>query len=344
MRGNDTPENQSAAEPVKRSWRTAPAVLALAVTAAHGWALGDGLFLDDHWHQQQLRELGWSPHELLSATSIEPDEFIGAWWQDRRVRWEYPRPVAVALMKVVHELTDGSVVAHHTVSLVLHFLAACMVCRLCFLLTANLRWSVVGGLLFVVYSHSVFAVGWLASQNILLQTALMLAALLFYVRASGLQLGPDYAATTGWSGVPRLRIGAWVVTLVLWVLAIFSRENAVVLPVVLAAFDLAFGGRRHVRARLKLYAPMVLVALAFAVWRVTAFHPMPDFYVRRPDGDGYLLWCLAKLMHYLSSSVWLSPMTIGPSGRYAPFSEVPGDCLFMAAILAIMGTGYVLAC
>ena len=34
---------------------------------------------------------------------------------------------------------------------------------------------------------------------------------------------------------------------------------------------------------------------------------LPEFYVRRPDGPEYVFWWLAKFMHYLTASVWLSP-------------------------------------
>src|SRR5207249_1018688 len=102
----------------------------------------------------------------------------------------------------------------------------------------------VGALLFVVYSHSVFAVAWLAANNTVLQTSLTLAALLCYVRASALNL---YAArpkeepdNTAWTPAPQLRRGWFAASLLLWMLAMLSRENAIVLPAILAALDLAF--------------------------------------------------------------------------------------------------------
>ena len=348
-------------EGVRCPWRHRPAVwllLAVATMAAHGWSLGDGLFLDDHWHQARLREMGWSLGELLEATTIDPNWFIDTWWQERSICWRYSRPVSVVLMKTVHHVSSGSVAAHHAVSLVLHFLVACMVHQLCWLLTRNRFWPVVGGLLFVVYSHGVFAVSWLAAQNVVLQTALMLAALLCYICASGLDVSPPAAhgadqnqdgsrATPGTADAapPNLKGGLFVWTIVLWSLALFSRENAIMLPVIMAAFDLAFGGRRHVWARRRVYLVVGALAVAFLYWRLMIFyHPMPDVYARRAGVEGYWLWCLVKLMHYVCSSVWLSPMTVGPTGRITPIHEVPGDCLLMLGVLAVMGVGYYQAC
>lgn len=324
-------------------------LLALATFAIHGWSLGDGLFLDDHWHQRQLETRGWSWSDLLHTTTLEPAQFMQTWWQEKPIRWLYARPVSIAVMKLAYHVSGGNVPAQHAVSIFLHFVNACLVYVLCLWLTASRSWSLVGGLLFVIYSHSVFAVGWLASQNIVLQTGLMLAAMLIYVRASGLRLHANSFATssdTSSAATPRLRRGLFVWSVILFGLALLSRENAVMLPVILFAMDLSFGGRRHVRSRLGAYAIFALLTIGFVIWRMVYFyHPIPGVYMRRPDGEGaYVLWCVAKLMHYLCSAVWLSPMTVGPTGRYNPFTEVPGDCLLMFVILGIMSTGYYLAC
>jgi len=145
--------------------------------------------------------------------------------------------------------------------------------------------------------------------------------------------------------VPGLKRWSFLAAVILWCLAIGSRENALVLPVLAVAFDLAFGGWRQVRARRGPYAIMAAIMAAFLLWRaIWYYHPMPDFYLRRPDGLAYLAWCAAKLMHYLTAAVWLSPLMFGPTLRFNPFREVPGDCLLMFAILAVMGAGYYLAC
>jgi len=323
------------------------ALLAGATMLAHGWSLGDGLFLDDHWHQVQLRDRGWSWSDLLETTTIDPAEFMEIWWQEQPIRWQYARPVSVLLMKAVYHLTGGHVAAQHFVSIALHFTNACLVYLLCLWLTERRFWATVGGLLFVIYSHSVFAVGWLAAQNTLLQTALMMAAMLIYVRASGLRLGTGtLAAPRGVDVVPPLRSGLFSGVVALWILAVLARENALMLPGVLAAMDLAFGGRRHAWQRRWGYGLMGALTIAFLVWRLGVFyHPMPSVYFRQPIATvSYAIWALIKLMHYLCSAVWLSPMTVGPTGRLDPLAEVPGDCLLMLAILAVMGTGYVLAC
>jgi hypothetical protein len=129
-------------------------------------------------------------------------------------------------------------------------------------------------------------------------------------------------------------------TLLLWSLALLSRENAVVLPVILVALDVSFGGLKHLRRRWWLHALFFTIAGAFTLWRVLAFEPMPDVYFRRPDGPGYASWLAVKLLHYICAAVWHSPLTIGPSGRYDPLAEVPLDNLLMLGIVGFMSLGY----
>ncbi|MBI4581966.1 MAG: hypothetical protein HY718_19870 [Planctomycetes bacterium] len=326
-------------------------LLAAANWAAHGHALWDGLFLDDHWHELRLAENDWSLAALFDATTIDPQRFMHAWWQEKPISWWYIRPFAVFVAKVVYHVSGGSVKALHGLSILLHLANALMVHHLVLRMTRRRWWSIVAALLVVVYSHSVYAVAWLAAQNALLETALTLGALLLYVRASGLDLyaGPrdDDSIDDGSTGRP-LRPLSWPAAagfLVLWMLALLSREIAVTLPFFLVAFDLAFGGWRQVRARIGLYVVVAAIAAGFLAWRFVFFdHPMPGFYVRRPDGPAYILWWLAKLMHDMTSTVWLSPMTVGPTARYHPWTEVPGDCVLMLIILAVMGVGYQMSC
>lgn len=324
-------------------------LLGAANFAAHGHALWDGLFLDDHWHVLRLAENNWSLRELFEATTIAPDRFMAMWWQEESLSWWYVRPFAVFVAKVVYHLSEGSVKALHVVSILLHLVNALMVHHLVLRMSRRRFWAVVAALLVVVYSHSVYAVAWLAAQNALLQTTLTLGGLLLYARASRLDLyaGPrdeDALSELQPRRAPPLAWPALVGFFACWGLGLFSRESAVVLPVFAVAFDLAFGGRHYLRARLGLYTVMAVFAGAFILWRVVFFdHPMPDFYVQRPGGFEYIFWWTAKLLHYLTATVWLSPMSIGPSGRFNPWRETPGDIVLMVVILAVMSVGYYMA-
>ena len=324
----------------------AAAVLALATLAVHAWALGDGTVLDDHWHQRGLREYGWSYAELMRTLVIEPADFMQLWWQEQPVRWEYGRPVFILAMKLVYHVLGGDdPAALHAFSLVLHYVSALLVCRLAFLLTRRIGWSLLGALLFVVYPHAIVTVAWPSSQNVVLVTPLMLGALLCYRRASGTTLGAS--AEPGLTiDAPRMHARWFAASLLLWIVALFARENALIIPPIALCLELAAGGWRRCWARRGAWVAFALLGAGFIAWRLaTSPHPMPDVYVRRPDGDwaAYLPWLAAKLVHYLCTSLWIAPMTLGPTGRYDPWSEAPLDYLFMTGIVAVAFVLYALA-
>ncbi len=326
-------------------WLLVALILAGATAAAHGPSLRGGLFFDDHWHRLQLETSGWGWRDLLNSATLEPARFMEMWWQTEPIRWQYSRPVSIFLMKVVYVVSGGSVVAQHAVSILLHYANALMVAGLVWRLTRHRYWSVVAGLLFVIYSHSVFAVGWLASQNTVLQTTLVLAAIHWYATAATLALGPNQ---TDADESRSLSLGSAVGIVMLYVLALYSRENAIMLPVILGSFDLAFGGKATLNRHRVFHITMIAISAAFVAWRFFAFHaPMPHIYSRHFEGPmtvsgvfDYATWLLAKLLHYICSAIWLSPMVVGPAGRNNSWVEVPGDAILTVAIILVLGLGY----
>ncbi len=326
-------------------------VLITVVTlATHGLALFDGVVLDDYWHQKGLREHGWTFTGLLRTLDITPSEFIETWWQTREVKWHYMRPFFIVCMKTVYTVIGGNdPFALHVFSLLLHLLSALLVWRLCWMLTRHAAFSIIGGLLFAIYPHSSVTVAWPSSQNVVIQTTLLLATILSYLRATGLSVGPETWRTglkQSTDDPPQLSRGFTALTFVFWFLAILTRENAILLPAILAAFELSFGSWRRLWHRKGLYIAFFLVGCAFMAWREwMRIPPLPDVYCVRPNGNWaeYLPWLAAKFLHYLTVSIWPAPMTVGPTGRYNPWSEVPGDCFLMLGTVIAIGAIYFVA-
>lgn len=325
--------------------------LLAAVLVVHIWCLWDGTVLDDYWHQKGLREHGWSLNELMHTLEIEPAKFVHLWWQNVTVRWEYARPLFILCMKFCYVLIGGNdPMPLHAFSVLLHFASTVMVWRLAWRLTGHRVWSFLGGVLFAIYPHAVITVAWPSSQNVVLQNALGLGALLAYLNASRLVTWPpawgkdrrQESASTDHPAEPMCR--RWLAVMwVCWIAALLSRENALLLPGIFVAFELAFGGWQRIWARKWTFVALAAVGLLFVLWRVSVVtQGMPDVYIRRPAGDWaeYGPWLVAKLLHYLVTSVWLAPMTVGPTGRYNPWVSVPGDCWLMIATLAVIGGGY----
>lgn len=318
-------------------------VLFAILLLAHGWAIGDGSVLDDHWHQKGLREHGWSYGEILRTLNITPADFSHAWWQTKQVCWDYLRPLFILLMKIVYVVIgNNNPVALHVCGIVLHLVSAALVWQLCRLVTRDERWSFLGAVLFVVYPHSGITVAWPSSLNVVMQTALVLGALLAYARASRLTVSPQLESPHP-ATAPPISIPWFALCFFLWLLSLSTRENAVLMPGIFLAFDLVYGGRRQVWARRGVYILFFVIGVAFAIWRISAhIAPLPDVYFRRPS-DNYLEyagWLVAKLLHYVTASVWLAPMSAGPTGRYNPWIESPGDCALMIAIIGALGGCY----
>lgn len=315
-------------------------LLAVATLLAHGWSLADGAVLDDHWHQQGLRAHGWSPGDLLRTLEIEPARWVHFWWQEQSVRWEYFRPLFTLAMKILYvTIGQHDPLPLHAFSITLHWLSAGMVFLLGRWIGLRALWAGAAALLFVLYPHATITVAWSSSLNVVMVTCLMLGALLAYWRASGLTASRARAT----EDTPRLRGGWTIAALLLWVLALLSRENALMLLPMCVACDAVYGGRGHLRRRIGVYAAGGVLAVAFVLLRIALIdHPMPNVYVRLPGGDlvEYAAWASAKLLHYLVSSIWFAPMSVGPTGRFNPFLEAPLDCLLMVALLVVLGGGY----
>lgn len=317
-------------------------LLAITVALSHGWSLTDGTVLDDWWHQKALRENGWSYSELMRSLEIEPAKFIETWWQNETMRWEYGRPLFILAMKLVYHVIGGdNPTALHAFSITLHYISALLIWRIALRLCAARFWSFVAAYLFAVYPHALITVAWPSSQNVVIQNTLMLAAMLCYLR--GVDLDIRAKAKPASQTASPIKSGYLIATFALWIAALFTRENALMLPVILLALEFVFRGWAGAWSRRNLFVAFAVIGAAFMIWRIlNVTTPMPDVYVRRPAGDlpEYNLWLVAKIMHYLCASVWLAPMVVGPTGRLNPFTEAPFDCAVMAAILIVMFGGY----
>lgn len=332
-------------QPRRTRWLLTIAMLVAATAILHGWSLADGTVLDDHWHQTQLRDRGWGWTDLMQSLVIAPADFSHHWWQTEEVSWGYGRPLFILAMKFVYVTLGGEdPFALHVYSLLLHLAGVMLVMRLAWLLSRNWSWSTFAGLVFAIYPHSVMTVEWSSAQNVVQQTTLLLAALLAYIAASRLSIAPRAESETPQSAASAPSWPLFALVLLLWLAALFTRENALILAPIAVFLDWSFGGGwRFVRSRLAFYAVFATLGIAFIGWRATTIGAgMPDVYFQRPAGDplAYAAWCAAKLVHYVCVSVWPAPMMVGPTGRLHPWADAPGDMLLMLGIVVVIFGAY----
>ena len=298
--------------------------LAALVFAAHGAALWDGLFFDDHLHRVALRASGSSFDELIESATVDlPGRIANLWWQDRPLQWRYARPVAIAVMKIEYWIADGDPASQHAFGLLWHWMTGFLVYRLALCAVPSRRWAFFAAVLFVVNPHSTFAVSWIAARNTLVSTFFLLAALLAY-----------HAASIG-SAAGRAARSTQILTLalLLWLAALLSRETAIVFAPLALVLDAAFAGRGHIRERWPAHAAIWVIAATYLFWRLAIFPTgaAPAIYFAPAAGA-----VAANLLHLLFAMVFYTPMVVG-LGRSAEFgaAQIATFAVMIALLLAV---------
>jgi len=322
----------------RRAWLIG-AVLGLAalIGLLHGRSVGYGLFMDDHAHYRQLRACGWSLAELTRACRLElVGGVIELWWlPECTVR--FFRPLAFGVMKLAYTLGGWNPAVLHVLSLLWHLLNCLLVLLLLRRLGASraLAWAV--ACLFALHPAQVATIQWIAAQTELLVTTLLLAGLLCYGQFRG------WSPATDRIGTPppgRLRWKWGIGCAVFFGLALFCRENALALPLVLLATEL-FAFRLRRREGLGLVAVLGVISLAYFLLRWhylggTALPPRP--YVVPPSDPDFARYVLDKACYYLLGEFLLVPCV--PIGGLAYFRERPavfyGLTLLVAAVLVML--------
>ena len=305
------------------------------VFLAHAGSLRDGLFFDDHWHRATLRELGWGFNDLVeSATFDLPGRLANLWWQEQPLQWRYARPVAMLFMKIELLLSGGNPVGVHICGLTWHALTTVLVYLLAVWAIGHRGWGFLAAATFAFQPHSVFGVSWIAARNALVSGFFFLAAM--YVYASAPVVRQERAAP--------LSVGRLVAVLALWGLALFSRETAIVFPLLVLLLDATRGGRRLLARRLPAYVVIWVLTGVYLYWRLLVFPVAgpPSIYFTAPSGAAYLVWAASKLLHMLFALVFQTPMFLGLATYDVSVSAQVVLYGVMAVLLAGVAVWYVL--
>ena len=307
----------------------------MVVFVAHAGSLRDGLFFDDHWHRATLRALGWGFNDLVeSATFDLPGELVSLWWQEQPLQWRYARPVAMLFMKIELLVTGGSPMGVHICALTWHALTTVLVYLLASWVIGRRGWGFVAAATFAFQPHCVFGVSWIAARNALVSGFFFLAAIYVYASAPVMRKERE----------EPLSLGRFLAVLVLWGLALFSRETAIGFPLLVLVLDWTRGGRRLFVRRLPAYVVIFLLTGAYLYWRLLVFPVAgpPSIYFTAPSGAAYLIWAASKLLHMLFALVFQTPMFLGLATYDASISSQIALYGVMVALLAGMVLWYVL--
>lgn len=224
-------------------------------------------------------------------------------------------PITELSLAIDGTLSGRSPVAHHVTNVVLHTGCALVV----YAILRRLRLAPLAALLtaalWAVHPLQVESVAWISERKNVLSGLFFFAAFLVYLELSDRPRGRVYLAF-----------------LTLYVLALLSKMNTMVLPALCLAYEVTWRHRLRWRDGLAMAPPLVLAALVG--WYNLAGNPI--------HGEGW--WGGSRIVTWLSSSVVvfrhlgnvLLPLDLRPAYE-VPLRGTPLDPAVLASLLGLVG-------
>ena len=319
----------------ERTWRWAAPSVALLALAASIAGIANGFTYDDRY----IVEMNPTMKGLAGWWRV----FASPYWP---LEWggDGYRPLTILAFKLEYAIGRGSPVAFHATNILLYALVSVLVFRLAAqLFDREHRWAAwLSAALFAVHPVHVEAVANVVGQSELLVAGALLTATLLYVRDR--RAGPLRPATTAW-------------ILLLYALACFAKEHAIVLPALLGAAEvIVVRDAEPWRARVSRLRPFflltVLVAVSF-VWvrslvlsdhSIGGFQPFTPFSSLRITNADRMLTALGVVPQWLRLLYWPAHL----SSEYGPpdveiaqgpsVTQLPG----LALLVAVLAFAFVL--
>lgn len=311
-------------------WLLLIASIGVAIFIVHGISLRGGLFMDDYAHIRQLREADWSLDGLAAACrlALVGENDIAEVWFMPECTLRFFRPISFGIMKLTYQLSGWNPTVLHAASLLWHWLASVLV--VCLLLRVGARplhaWLI--ALLFSIHPGHVNTVQWIACQTELMVTVFILLATLCFARFRGWPLNEH-------NDQPP-RVGGWLfagLAAFFYALALGCRENAIMFPLVMAAFEPVVGKRGR-KSAIIFYAVLIAMAALYLVVRTqilggASLPPRP--YIFPPTDPGFVRFIFDKMLYYLLGIFMLFPCI--PIGGVPYLRTMPFTFYFTAALV-----------
>ena len=243
----------------------------------------------------------------------------------------YYRPLQHLFNYAIFHLFGAHPAWFHLFNIVLHAGVSLAVMAVILRLSSSRAAGIVAGLLFAVYPVHSEVIAWIACTPDLLSSLFGLLAILVYLK------------TTEASTVPLARRAGPLVLLGLnLLLAMFSKEIAVMLPAMIAAYDLLVRRRRRLPQWREVWVQYCVMAGATALYlgaRFLALGGMVPVQSQLAASWAARLWtCLAVFYRYVVLVVWPIDLNFF---RYHEISRSPlepavvAGALCLAAVLAL---------
>lgn len=308
------------------------AAIAVVAVLSYANSLGNYFLIDDFWHLDKASKTAWS--QVLVPWTYSGEDCRSYWSNDQRMQGVaghgYFRPVVTAVYKVCLELFGWDARGYHLVNVLMHgaaSVAAFMVARLFF----RKEWVAAStGLLFATHPSHGECIQWVAANTDAIEGVFFLTG---------------FAAFGGW-----LRQGGhWKYGLAVGclVVALCTKESAVMLPVVLLAYDayrLHTSGTRPriTRALVARHLPFWIILAGYLAIQYRAFSGIAavnqgGIYIHGLFTWTFVPFVLANLtysfVHLLVPLVPFFPINADDLGRSFGYWQVSLACVVLLGVL-----------
>lgn len=292
------------------------AFLLYASTLGHGYALDDGMVITgNRFTTQGIAGIG----ELLTR-----DSFAGALGSDQVLDQGRYRPLSLVTFALEWQLFRRNPAVGHGVNVLLYALTAVLLFRVVRSLGGgNPGWAAATTALFVVHPVHTEVVANIKSRDELLVFLFFLIVLDRFSRVRDL---------AHWSR-------AWLGGLAAFILALFSKESAVLFPVLLAAGLWTWG--RPARSITKLFLVMSVLTAGFLGWRYSVVDPgaesldlMNNPYLGASVGQKYATIAIV-LLRYLGLLFWPARLSYDYSIWQIPLCSSADPVAWVSLVLHV---------
>ncbi len=300
--------------------------LLLFVALIHSPSLFNPFFIDDYVYLDSVDDLSWRAVPGLFSTATMDETASGVWWTPEGLLPFY-RPFAILTFAAEYRLWGLNPFGFHLTNLLLHLLCTWLVWRLAGRFFESGRWALVAAGIFAIHPAHMEAMLWVSGRFDLLVCTCVLGSLLAYLN---------------W----QRHGGAWfAASIALFALGLNSKETALILPVVLVAYEWLHRRRgTHKRPTGQLLAAFTafgFVALAYLVVRLRLFGglgTLPPPYgvdLSSPSALGIILWNFSQYVLDLVFLIQIDAIYID-----AFWSRYPGllVVITLAALAVVIGS------
>lgn len=161
---------------------------------------------------------------------------------------KFYRPLQLISYMGDYSLWGLGVEGYHLTNTILHILVALCLFWMSYILFGNKLLSFFAGILFVVHPVHTEAVSYISGRADLLGALFIMLSFIFYVKAN-----------------EKKKHGPLIIAILMFISALFSKESALVFPVLLLVYHYSF----KIRIKPARYIPFILTALFYAILRLT---------------------------------------------------------------------------